>query len=73
MSSQIDDIKNRDLKRVLQNEYGLDFNNSNLALCPFHNDTIPSFSDNDNNGTWLFRESKNTSYLFDKERNGEAG
>jgi len=44
MSNQVDDIKKRDLKSILENQYSFRFKKSNLALCPFHNDTRPSFS-----------------------------
>ena len=64
MSEQITNIKKRDLKSILENQYAFIFNNSNLALCPLPKDTIPSFSVKKNNGIWLFRESKKNFLVF---------
>jgi len=52
MREIIDEIRKFNLKEILQTKFGLKFNNSNLALCPFHDDTRPSFSVRNDNGIW---------------------
>ncbi|MGA2585466.1 MAG: AAA family ATPase [Candidatus Aminicenantales bacterium] len=54
MKDQIEDLKKIDLKKYLQDKYGLIFNNSDHALCPFHHDTNPSLSISQEDGTWLW-------------------
>jgi len=50
----VKEIIKKDLKKYLEEKEGLLFNGNNFALCPFHNDTNPSFSVNQQNGTWVF-------------------
>jgi len=54
MADQIEKIKKLDLKDFLQMRYGLEFNSSDQALCPFHDDTHPSLSVNEKEGVWLW-------------------
>lgn len=50
----IQELIRKDLKSYLETKEGMKFNPHNMALCPFHDDTKPSFSVNQKDGTWVF-------------------
>ena len=44
LNPELQNLKRRNLKEMLESEYQMKFNSNNLAICPFHDDHKPSFN-----------------------------
>jgi len=44
LAPELQKIRKQDLRKLLKNEFQMEFNVNDLAICPFHDDHTPSFS-----------------------------